>query len=109
MDGREVCEGIGGHYRMGLRAAPSPGKPAVPPTCTVVVKGLKNSTVPHDRNQCLAGRLLSNGRTGADCYKATPNSDGTVTTSIVLDDYCIVNAAQWYGCIVDHPVPSAVE
>ena len=105
MGGREICGAIDGHYRGGLHAVPSLGKPAVPPTCTVVAQGLANSTVPHDRNQCLAARPLPNGKTGADCYKATPNSDGTVTTSIVLDDYCIVNAAKWYGCIVDHPVP----
>ena len=105
MDGLEVCKGIGGYYGMGLDAGSSLGRP----TCTVVAKGLKDSTVPHDRNQCLKQRSLPNGKTGADCYRATPNPDGTVTTSIVLDDYCIANAAQWYGCIVDHPVPSVAE
>ena len=108
MDGREICGALAGHYKGGLPAVPDLG-PAVPPTCTVVAQGLKDSTVPHDRNQCLARRPLPNGKTGADCYQATPNPDGTVTTSIVLDDYCIANAAQWYGCIVDHPVPSVAE
>ena len=108
VDGREICGALAGHYKVGLPAVPGLG-PAAPPTCTVVAKELEDSTVANDRSQCLARRPLPNGKTGADCYQATYNHDGNVASSIVLDDYCIANAAQWYGCIVDHPVPSVAE
>lgn len=103
--GISICDAIQGTYKGGLHAVPTLGQPAVPPTCTVVARRLEHSTVPEDRDQCLKQRPLPDGRTGADCYKTATDSDGMVTTAIVLDDYCILNADRWYGCIIDNPVP----
>jgi len=72
--------------------------------CTVVAQGIVGSKVPERRNACLEGLALPGRRSGTDCYTATRNGDGTVTTDIHLDDACIADAGKWFTCISDNPV-----
>ena len=77
----------------------------ISPTCVIVATGDPGSTVPEDRNACLADQTLSDGRTPASACYATSRDDDAVITAILLDDACMADGAIWTACIFAHPVP----